>query len=194
VKALAAIAAFPAAAAAIWLLLRTPLVTRLAAAPREDRWHERTTPMFGGIGIFAGLLAGVGVAVAVGAAPANRELLAIVGGCAILFVAGLLDDLFSLGPIPKLAALYFRLAAQTAEVTAETERRIAADSQFEERVRAAADADLAEEVQKEVARLCALRRPEWEEYHRDLAWNEIVKQIEGERSAAIISRLQEEEE
>ena len=63
------------------------LVARFAAAPRADRWHERTTPMFGGIGIFAGLLAGVGVAVAVGAAPANRELLAIVGGCTILFVA-----------------------------------------------------------------------------------------------------------
>jgi len=40
----------------------------------------------------------------VGAAPANRELLSILGGCTILFVAGLLDDLFSLGPIPKLAA------------------------------------------------------------------------------------------
>ena len=104
VKALAAIAALPAAAAAILLLLRSPLATRLAAAPREDRWHERTTPMFGGIGIFAGLLAGVGLGVAVGAAPANRELVAILGGCAILFVAGLLDDLFSLGPIPKLAA------------------------------------------------------------------------------------------
>src|SRR5437773_1246978 len=104
VKALAAIAAFPAAAAAIWLLLRTPLATRLAAAPREDRWHERTTPMFGGIGIVAGLFTGVGVAIAVGAAPASREILAILGGCAILFVAGLLDDLFSLGPIPKLAA------------------------------------------------------------------------------------------
>ena len=103
-KALAAIAAFPAASAAIWLLLRTPLATRLAAAPREDRWHERTTPIFGGIGIFVGLLTGVGLAVAVDAAPANRELLAILGGCAILFVAGLLDDLFSLGPIPKLAA------------------------------------------------------------------------------------------
>jgi UDP-GlcNAc:undecaprenyl-phosphate GlcNAc-1-phosphate transferase len=104
VKALAAIAALPAAAAAIWLLLRSPLATRLAAAPREDRWHERTTPMFGGIGIFAGLLAGVGLAVAVGAAPASQELRAILGGCTILFVAGLLDDLFSLGPIPKLAA------------------------------------------------------------------------------------------
>ena len=66
-RALAAIAAFPAAAAVIGLLLRTPLVGRLAAAPREDRWHERTTPLFGGIGIFAGILAGVGVALAVDA-------------------------------------------------------------------------------------------------------------------------------
>jgi UDP-GlcNAc:undecaprenyl-phosphate GlcNAc-1-phosphate transferase len=101
---LAAIAALPAAAAAIWLLLHTPLAARLGAAPREDRWHERTTPALGGFGIFAGILTGFWVAVAVGAAPASRELVAILGGCAILFVAGLLDDLFSLGPIPKLAA------------------------------------------------------------------------------------------
>jgi UDP-GlcNAc:undecaprenyl-phosphate GlcNAc-1-phosphate transferase len=104
VRALAAIAAFPAAAAAIWTLLRTPLAARLGAAPRADRWHARTTPMLGGIGIFAGILAGFWIAVAADAAPASRELLAILGGCAILFVAGLLDDLFSLGPLPKLAA------------------------------------------------------------------------------------------
>jgi UDP-GlcNAc:undecaprenyl-phosphate GlcNAc-1-phosphate transferase len=104
VKALAAIAAFPAAAAAIWILLRTPLAARLGAAPREDRWHERTTPALGGIGIFVGLLAGFWIAVAAGGAHTSRELLAILGGCAILFVAGLLDDLYSLGPLPKLAA------------------------------------------------------------------------------------------
>ena len=103
-RALAAIAAFPAAAGTIWALLRTPLAARLGAAPREDRWHQRTTPMLGGLGIFAGLLAGFWVAVAADAAPASRELVAIVGGCTILFVAGLLDDLFSLGPLPKLAA------------------------------------------------------------------------------------------
>jgi len=103
-RALAAIAAFPAAAAAIWVLLRTPLAARLGAAPRADRWHQRTTPMLGGIGIFAGLLTGFWVAVAAGAAPASRELVAILGGCTILFVAGLLDDLFSLGPLLKLGA------------------------------------------------------------------------------------------
>ena len=103
-KALAAIVALPTAAAVIWLLLRTPLAARLGAAPRADRWHRNTTPMLGGIGIFAGIVAGFWVAVASGAAPASRELVAIVGGCTILFVAGLLDDLYSLGPIPKLAA------------------------------------------------------------------------------------------
>ena len=103
-RALAAIVAFPAAAGTIWVLLRTPLAARLSAAPREDRWHQRATPMLGGIGIFAGLLTGFWSAVAVGAAPASRELVAILGGCTILFVAGLLDDLYSLGPLPKLAA------------------------------------------------------------------------------------------
>ena len=103
-RALAAIAAFPAAAAVIWILLRTPLAARLGADPREDRWHARRTPMLGGIGIFAGILVGVWVAVAAGAASTTRELGAILGGCAILFVAGLLDDLYSLGPLPKLAA------------------------------------------------------------------------------------------
>jgi UDP-GlcNAc:undecaprenyl-phosphate GlcNAc-1-phosphate transferase len=104
VKALAAIVALPAAAAAIWVLLRTPLAARISAAPRADRWHERTTPMLGGIGIFVGILAGFWVAVAADAAPLTREAVAILGGCAILFVAGLLDDVYSLGPIPKLAA------------------------------------------------------------------------------------------
>lgn len=60
--------------------------------------------MLGGIGIFAGLLTGFWVAIAADAAPVSRELVAILGGCTILFVAGLLDDLFSLGPLPKLAA------------------------------------------------------------------------------------------
>jgi UDP-GlcNAc:undecaprenyl-phosphate GlcNAc-1-phosphate transferase len=60
--------------------------------------------MIGGIGIFVGILAGCGIALATDASPASRELLAILGGCTILFVAGLLDDLYSLGPIPKLAA------------------------------------------------------------------------------------------
>jgi UDP-GlcNAc:undecaprenyl-phosphate GlcNAc-1-phosphate transferase len=62
--------------------------------------------VLGGIGIFVGIQVGFWAAVGVGAAPASKGLVAIIGGISILFVAGLLDDLFSLGPIPKLAAQF----------------------------------------------------------------------------------------
>src|SRR5437763_2594144 len=101
---LAVAAGFPVTALVIWALIGSPLAARVSAEPRADRWHERPTPMLGGIGIFAGLATGFLLAIAAGAAPASRELLAILGACALLFVAGLLDDLFSLGPLPKLGA------------------------------------------------------------------------------------------
>jgi UDP-GlcNAc:undecaprenyl-phosphate GlcNAc-1-phosphate transferase len=104
VTALAALAALPASLLTIGLLLRAPRSQRVVAAPSADRWHRHDTPLFGGVGIFAGLLAGVGAAVATGAVHANHELLGIVGGCAILFVAGLIDDLFTLNALAKLAA------------------------------------------------------------------------------------------
>jgi UDP-GlcNAc:undecaprenyl-phosphate/decaprenyl-phosphate GlcNAc-1-phosphate transferase len=96
--------AVPTTLAVLWALMRTPLARRVVAAPRRDRWHTTATPLLGGVGIFAGFLVAVGGALAVGAAPASGALLGIVGGAAILFAAGLADDVFSLGPIPKLAA------------------------------------------------------------------------------------------
>jgi UDP-GlcNAc:undecaprenyl-phosphate/decaprenyl-phosphate GlcNAc-1-phosphate transferase len=110
-KFLAVVAALPVSALAISALLRSPAARRVVAAPRGDRWHHRATPLLGGIGIFAGLMAGVGAAVAAGAAPADRELAGILTGCAILFLAGLADDLFSLGPIVKLGAQGLAAAA-----------------------------------------------------------------------------------
>jgi len=106
VTALAALIAFPASLLTIGLLVRAPVARRVVAAPSADRWHRHDTPLFGGVGIFAGLLAGVGLAVAVGAVHAGNELLGIVGGCTILFVAGLIDDLFTLNPIAKLGAQF----------------------------------------------------------------------------------------
>ncbi|MFN2628496.1 MAG: hypothetical protein ABR569_07665 [Gaiellaceae bacterium] len=99
-----AAAALPATVAATWLLLRSPAARRLVAAPRGDRWHASATPLLGGVGIFIGFAVGLGAAVAAGASPASRELLGIAGGCAILFVAGVADDLWHLNPIAKLAA------------------------------------------------------------------------------------------
>ena len=69
----AAIAALPACAAAIWALLRTPLAKRLVALPSADRWHETPTPLLGGIGIFVGLSAGLWLAAAVGRVRADAR-------------------------------------------------------------------------------------------------------------------------
>ncbi len=102
--AVAALAAFPASLLTIGLLLRGPLARRLVAAPTAERWHRRDTPLLGGLGIFAGLLVGVAAAAATGSIAVTEELLGILGGCTILFFAGLADDFFTLNPIAKLAA------------------------------------------------------------------------------------------
>jgi UDP-GlcNAc:undecaprenyl-phosphate GlcNAc-1-phosphate transferase len=102
--AVAALAALPASLLTIRGLLHTPAARHVVAAPRADRWHTRSTPLLGGSGIFAGLLVAAGIAVAADLVPASRELGGILGGCAILFAAGLLDDVFHLPPLAKLGA------------------------------------------------------------------------------------------
>ena len=102
----AALAALPACAAAIWALLRTPLARRLVALPSADRWHETPTPLLGGIGIFFGFSAGLWLAAAAGAFEPTEALLGIWLGCALIFVSGLVDDLYGLSPIAKLAAQF----------------------------------------------------------------------------------------
>jgi len=104
VSAIVCLVALPVAALTIWALLRSPLVARVVAAPRGDRWHEEVTPTLGGAGIYAGFAVAVLIAVAVHAVGASAELLGILGGASILFVAGLADDLWSLPPLAKLAA------------------------------------------------------------------------------------------
>ena len=104
--ALAALASLPVTAAVIGIVLRTGIAHRVMAVPTGERWHERPTPVLGGVGIFAGLVVGVAVALAAGVLEPSREVFAILGGAAILFVAGLVDDLRSLTPVAKLAAQF----------------------------------------------------------------------------------------
>ena len=100
------LAALPAAFLVIRALLRSPLGGRLVAEPTGERWHGSTTPTFGGIGIYCGFIAGVAAAVLAGVLEPTTELLGIVGGCTVIFVAGLLDDAFGLKPIAKLLAQF----------------------------------------------------------------------------------------
>jgi UDP-GlcNAc:undecaprenyl-phosphate/decaprenyl-phosphate GlcNAc-1-phosphate transferase len=104
VSTLAALVALPATAAAIWILLRSPLARRLVAVPAADRWHERATPYVGGIGIFAGFSIGFWLACAAGAFDPTKAIVGIYCAIALVFAAGLADDLFNLPPIAKLGA------------------------------------------------------------------------------------------
>jgi UDP-GlcNAc:undecaprenyl-phosphate GlcNAc-1-phosphate transferase len=104
VNALVAMTALAVSLAVLWLLLRSSIGARLVAVPSDERWHEQATPTFGGVGIFAGFAAGVGVALAGGVIDWSNELGGILAGVTIVFVAGLVDDLRHLSPIAKLAA------------------------------------------------------------------------------------------
>ena len=115
----ATIAALPAAWLVLRGLLRSPsLADHLVAHPNDARWHDRATPTFGGVGIFVGLFVGVAAAVVTGAVGPGLELLGILAGTALLFAAGLVDDVRHLSPLMKLAtqfAAFARLAPRTDE-------------------------------------------------------------------------------
>jgi UDP-GlcNAc:undecaprenyl-phosphate/decaprenyl-phosphate GlcNAc-1-phosphate transferase len=104
VDAAIALAALPVALAVLWSLLRSPVGKRLVAVPSGERWHEQATPVFGGVGMFAGFIAAVLLALATGAVEWSGELGGILAGITLLFAAGLVDDLWHLSPIAKLAA------------------------------------------------------------------------------------------
>jgi UDP-GlcNAc:undecaprenyl-phosphate GlcNAc-1-phosphate transferase len=107
VIAAATVVALPVASFVLWALLRSPgAASHLVAHPTGERWHDRSTPTFGGVGIAAGLAAAVALALAVGAVEPTWELAGILAGCAILFVAGLIDDVRHLSPLVKLVTQF----------------------------------------------------------------------------------------
>jgi len=106
VSAAIAIVALPVSYAALRALLRSAVGGRLVAVPSGERWHDRATPIIGGVGIFTGFAAATVLAVAAGAVRGNGELWGILGGCGLLFAAGLVDDMRHLSPVAKLAAQF----------------------------------------------------------------------------------------
>jgi len=85
------------------VLVLTPLVIRLArtcgwvAHPRSDRWHATPTALMGGIAIYAGATLALLVA----------SPIEVVGpiwiGATLMFLTGLIDDLYGVQPAAKLA-------------------------------------------------------------------------------------------
>src|SRR3954468_18192184 len=105
VTALPAFLALPVSALVIFALLRSPTATAFfTRTPEGNRWRLDATPILGGIGIFAGILAGLGLSAARGGFHPPHQLVGIVAGCAVVFLAGLYDDLRYLPPLGKIAA------------------------------------------------------------------------------------------
>jgi UDP-GlcNAc:undecaprenyl-phosphate GlcNAc-1-phosphate transferase len=87
------------------VLAATPLVIQGArrfgwvAYPQDDRWHERPVALMGGTGIFLAVALGVGLT-----AGASAWGWPVWVGGALVFAAGLLDDLFDINPEAKFVA------------------------------------------------------------------------------------------
>ena len=99
-------------AAAITMLL-TPAVARLAVrleavdVPGGRRKHSRSTPRLGGIAIVAGIALSLGpsLVMLMGSRPRSlslKEILWFTVAVLVIFILGLVDDIFGLGPSKKL--------------------------------------------------------------------------------------------
>lgn len=81
----------------------TPLVRAAArrrgavAQPKKDRWHAKPTAMFGGIAIYAAVIAATLIYV-----PHRRSTWVVLGASTLLFLVGLIDDFLQIKPYQKL--------------------------------------------------------------------------------------------
>ncbi len=86
------------AAAGVYCCRGVARKARIGPIPTARSMHQEFTPLLGGVGIFIGILAGIGVAVATGSLPVSviRSHQFFFMGWALIFLTGLLDDLRSL--------------------------------------------------------------------------------------------------
>jgi UDP-GlcNAc:undecaprenyl-phosphate/decaprenyl-phosphate GlcNAc-1-phosphate transferase len=80
--------------------------TGMVAAPRKDRWHQKPTAMLGGIAIYVAFVAGYFLF-----APTLPQFYPILIAGSLLFVVGLIDDIYQLKPYTKLIAQVIVAAA-----------------------------------------------------------------------------------
>ena len=80
------------------ILRRWALVSGTLDTPNERKIHEQATPRFGGVAIYLSFLFTILVFVEF-----SREVRGILAGGLVVFVVGLLDDLYGLSPKKKFA-------------------------------------------------------------------------------------------
>ena len=112
IAAFALVLSFGVAAATAWLVARNATRLGLLDVPNERSSHLSTTPRGGGLGIVAGVAAGVIFLTAAGV-PLERNLGVLLAGTAVLAVLGVIDDIRS---VPALYRLALQLAVAVAVV------------------------------------------------------------------------------
>jgi UDP-GlcNAc:undecaprenyl-phosphate GlcNAc-1-phosphate transferase len=70
---------------------------RLIAVPRQDRWHQKPTPMLGGVAIYISFVIGFLVFM-----PKVPGTYAILGASTLLLLTGVVDDAIHIKPYAKL--------------------------------------------------------------------------------------------
>jgi len=100
---LAFLSAFALTAPLVWLTVRVCREHGWVSNPRMDRWHKGTPAGFGGVPLFAGF-----AALSIAFIPWSNHLLWwLIFLASLMFVLGLVDDIYHLKPAPKLAGQLF---------------------------------------------------------------------------------------
>jgi UDP-GlcNAc:undecaprenyl-phosphate/decaprenyl-phosphate GlcNAc-1-phosphate transferase len=96
---LAFFSAFAVTAALVRLTIQVCRKHGWVSPPRADRWHKTTPAFFGGVPLFAGF-----AALSIAFVPWSNYLLwRLIGIASLMFVLGLLDDIYHLTPARKFA-------------------------------------------------------------------------------------------
>lgn len=100
-----------AAVSVLLSILLTYLVREFArkkgivAKPKSDRWHKKPTAMLGGLAIFL-----TTIIIALLFVPQTRESWVVLGGSSLMFLLGLIDDIFHVKPYQKLIGQFLSAA------------------------------------------------------------------------------------
>jgi UDP-GlcNAc:undecaprenyl-phosphate/decaprenyl-phosphate GlcNAc-1-phosphate transferase len=96
---LAFLAAFAVTAALVLLTIQVCRKHGWVSKPRADRWHKSTPAFFGGVPLFAGF-----AVLSIAFIPWSNYLLwRLIGIASLMFVLGLVDDIYHLTPTRKFA-------------------------------------------------------------------------------------------
>jgi len=100
---LAFVSAFAVTAVLVLLTIQVCRKHGWVSKPRADRWHKGTPAFFGGVPLFAGF-----AALSIAFVPwSNYFLWRLIGIASLMFVLGLLDDIYHLTPARKFAGQLF---------------------------------------------------------------------------------------